>query len=353
MQAWMDTRPKSTRRQTEAPESVWTLLRRWPDLVWEAEAAERRFSCFHVCGEKCKSHASSHALWECRLHSVPAPCPARTSSPTITSHLAMPQIQNPKHPSSSPPRTGSMNPGPPPGSHQPMLLPPRTPSELIADMLSHAPGALIPTTLVIGWPKEHFLAALTQDVRQQQPQPQPQPQHPLLRNPSLAQVAAARHMTMVFAPTVCHLRACLATWTPAQPVARERHRRADGVAIVSAPLLVVYGLLDLHRHDGTEWSAQGVGVSAAVLVESAWRSGFRAVMLEPRRRARRREGEGESEDEDETDETDETDELLSERLPVLSGTLAGGDEDASWTGPTVRVAHVLGDWFAVGRGHAL
>ncbi|KAG6004068.1 hypothetical protein E4U21_001413 [Claviceps maximensis] len=245
-----------------------------------------------------------------------------------------------------------MNVGPPPGSHQPMLLPPQTPSELISDILSYALDALgPPTTIIIGWSKEQFLAALTQDVRQQQQQQQQSPphhQHPLLRNPSLAQIASARHITMVFVPTVCHLRAYLATWTsPPQPAAEKRQLGVSGAAgigvIVRPPLLMVYGLLDLHRHDGTEWSAQGLGISAAVLVEAAWRNGFRAVMLEPRKRGRHKEDDV---------EMDELAESLSEKVPVLSGMLDRGDAHAtaSWTGPAVRVAHALGERFIMGRG---
>ncbi|KAG6018563.1 hypothetical protein E4U41_003774, partial [Claviceps citrina] len=42
--------------------------------------------------------------------------------------------------------------------------------------------------------------------------------------------------------------------------------------------------------------------------------------------------------------------LLAETLPGLSGTPAR--EDASWAGPAVAVAHVLGGWFVVGDSEA-
>ncbi|KAG6068194.1 hypothetical protein E4U32_001576 [Claviceps aff. humidiphila group G2b] len=230
-----------------------------------------------------------------------------------------------------------MNLGPSPGTHQPILLPPRTPSELLQDVLSHSTRQI---TVVIGWPKEQFLAAMIQEVRQQQQQ-QPidssKDQHPLLRAP-LMQIATARHITIAFAPTVCHLRAYLATWTASSlptpsPLAA---RSACADKLVQPPLLIVYGLLDLHRH-GAEWSAQGLSISAAILVQGAWRSGCRAVLLEPRSREG---GEGEGEDQDELSE------MLAERLPVLSRTVLR--EDGSWAGPVVRVTNVLGEWFKMG-----
>ncbi|KAG5982908.1 hypothetical protein E4U54_006322 [Claviceps lovelessii] len=254
-----------------------------------------------------------------------------------------------------------MNVGPPSGSHQPTLLPPRTPSELLQDILSYALNAPRPSTVIIGWPKEQFLAALAQDVRQQQHSPPPHQtrgQHPLLRNPSLAQIASARHVNMVFAPTVIHLRAYMATWTaPPQPAAEKRRHGPDEGA-VRPPLLMVYGLLDLHKHDGTEWSAQGLGISTAMLVEGAWRSGFRAVMLEPRRRGRQKDDEGEGQGEGQGEGEgevgmDELAALLSEKAPVLSGTRRPEDAHAPWTGPAVRVAHVLGDWFTLRRSLTL
>ncbi|KAG5958127.1 hypothetical protein E4U58_005513 [Claviceps cyperi] len=233
-----------------------------------------------------------------------------------------------------------MNLGLPPGTHQPILLPPRTPSELLQDVLSHSTRQI---TVVVGWPKEQFLAALIQEVRQQQQKQQKQPidssndQHPLLRA-SLMQIAAARHITMAFAPTVCHLRAYLATWTasslPTPSPLSARSACAD--KLVQPPLLIVYGLLDLHRH-GAEWSAQGLSISVAILVQGAWRSGCRAVLLEPRSR----EG-----DEGEGEHQGELSEMLAERLPVLSRTVLR--EDASWAGPVVRVTNVLGEWFKMG-----
>lgn len=92
---------------------------------------------------------------------------------------------------------------------------------------------------------------------------------------------------------------------------------------------MVYGLLGLHRQT-SEWSAQGLGNSAAALVEARW--GQTVVIME-----RRDQEEGGREQK-----------WWEERLPILNGSArrAGVEgEDAVWSGRTVRVARILGRWF--------
>lgn len=91
---------------------------------------------------------------------------------------------------------------------------------------------------------------------------------------------------------------------------------------------MVYGLLEVHR-DGMDWSAQGLGFSAATLMEGAMRNGFRAVVVEPRRTA----------------DGEELDKSMKENVPVLTGTSL--KDDGSWSGPIVAVGRVLGSWFKI------
>jgi hypothetical protein len=120
------------------------------------------------------------------------------------------------------------------------------------------------------------------------------------------------------------------------------------------PLLVVYNFLSLHR-DTSEWSVQGLGTSAAVLVEAGRRAGLGVLVVEgaaavdPGDCARQKEGRG-------------MEGLLEERVPVLSGSArrTGGDlEGSGWAGKTVQLGRVLGRWFhfrtgpwSDGAGHA-
>jgi hypothetical protein len=148
---------------------------------------------------------------------------------------------------------------------------------------------------------------------------------------------------MVFLNTVTHLRAYLAAFPPPEtdkgyPEARPEPNKSEK----KVPLIIVYGLLELHR-DTSEWSVQGLGSSIAVLVEAGWRAGQRIEVLEEK--VGREEQHGESE---------QPQSVLEERLPMLNGNVrrAGLEgEDAVWSGRTVEVRRVLGRWFWFGKGY--
>jgi hypothetical protein len=214
----------------------------------------------------------------------------------------------------------------------PVVLSPATSSELLSYILS---AHRYPTTLVIGSSKQEFLATVVEQLLHQlslndhQP-PQdtptteiPTPTHPLLKA-SLYQIAISRHIRIIFAPTVTHLRSYLSVFSakdsriPPPP----NHTPRPG----KLPLLLVYGLLSLHR-DASEWSAQGIGNSAAVLVDCAARNEFRPVIIEPR-------GVGGYED---------LQRLSNEMIPLLNGT--SRKDDGSWSGRTVNIRQVLSRWF--------
>ncbi|OAA48442.1 hypothetical protein NOR_01692 [Metarhizium rileyi] len=207
---------------------------------------------------------------------------------------------------------------------QPTIMRPVTPSELFQYLIANT---TYPTTVVIGWPRDQFTSACVEDIRQQDSRPagdKGELSHPLLRA-TLLQTAISRHINIVFTPTVAHLRAYLSTFSacksriPAPP---------KPVPLREPPLLIVYGLLEIHR-DGMEWSAQGIGLSTAAFVENAWRNKFRAVMAEPRK----------------TTQAEELEHSLKENVPVLTATSI--KDDGSWSGPIVPVSRVLGSWFKI------
>lgn len=194
---------------------------------------------------------------------------------------------------------------------RPIILTPATPSELITSIIANY---RYPTTIVVASPKQPFLDALAQETAIGT-ENQEDVGHPLLQK-TLLQTAVSRHIRILFTPTVTHLRAFISTFsqrdsrTPAPPHMGDEEERT--------PLLMVYCFLELHRST-TEWSAQGLGTSAAALVEAAARNGFRAAVVEPR-------GGGSG--------FEEIGEFLGERVPVLSGTAR-----------TVETGRVLKRWF--------
>ncbi|KAH6965695.1 hypothetical protein EDB82DRAFT_309057 [Fusarium venenatum] len=209
---------------------------------------------------------------------------------------------------------------------QPLVLAPATPSELLSHIASYH---RYPTTLIIGSSKAEFHTSLVEDVTRHLTLQEvdtedsaTEPSHVLLK-PSLYQIAISRHIRILFAPTVTHLRAYLSVFTPKNSlISAPPNYTPDS----HTPLLLVYGLLALHR-DASEWSAQGIGNSAALLVDAASRNGFKAAVIEPK---------GVSGHED-------LEQLGGEMIPLLNGTAKR--DDGTWSGRTVSIKQVLNRWF--------
>ncbi len=119
------------------------------------------------------------------------------------------------------------------------------------------------------------------------------------------------------------------------------------------PLLVIYGLVELHKNT-SEWSTQGLGNSIAGLVEAGRRTMRRVVLMEERKTQIM---EQHVEEEGEELECDMSRKSLTgyceERLPMLNGSVrrAGFEnEESGWSGRTVEVGQILARWFKFGRG---
>ncbi|KAI3395938.1 hypothetical protein diail_649 [Diaporthe ilicicola] len=230
----------------------------------------------------------------------------------------------------------------------PLILSAALPSELLTYIIRHHE---YPTTLIICSSQAAFVNSLISDARQSLAvAPDGSQDLSSLLSSPLYQVAIARHIRMVFVPTVSHLRACLSVFvTRDSKVPPPPPNIASGQAR-SRPLLLVYGFLALHR-DTSEWSAQGISSTATCLVEAARRVGFRAVVVDPPRAVVHDEGGSEGQEAGGDDklvgnETEQT--LMSEEVPVLSASArrTGADPDeADWTGRTVTLMRILGRWF--------
>jgi hypothetical protein len=208
------------------------------------------------------------------------------------------------------------------------ILPPATPPDLISHIIS---SYRYPTTLIIGTSKELFLQSLDLlDAQEQDALDRSRNGSSLLR-PTLMQVAVSRHIRTIFIPTVVHLRAYLSVFgqddSPLLPPPNQcDSSTADAASGRQAPVLLVYGFLELHR-ETSEWSAQGLASSASALVEAAARNAFSAVIVDPAG------GGGHYILED----------MMLEKLPVLSGTAT--KDDGSWSGRVVDIRRALGRWF--------
>ncbi|KAK2624397.1 hypothetical protein QTJ16_006347 [Diplocarpon rosae] len=246
-----------------------------------------------------------------------------------------------------------------------LALTPALPSELLTYILTHQ---AYPTTLIICQPRAIFMSALQRcmpNTVQRRPPPPGQrsssiplddteteviddteansskeTKHPLL-TATLQQVATSRCVDLAFAPTLSHLRAYLAVFPPPQCVRKGgelpyAHFEKKGDR---KPLVVVYGLVALHR-DTSQWSAQGLGDTVAALVEAGKRSGRCVVVVEEKELDFGNDAQGGRT-------------AWGDRLPMLNGSVrrAGLEsQDGAWSGRTVEVERVLGRWFAFKRG---
>lgn len=120
-------------------------------------------------------------------------------------------------------------------------------------------------------------------------------------------------------------------------------------------LLVVYGLLECHRHT-SEWSAQGLGNSLAALVDAGSRTGRRIVLFEELAKDFLRTRGDEADIEEPREENTRrryTKKIWEERVPMLNGNTkrAGFDsEGGGWSGRTVEAGRILARWFKFERG---
>lgn len=208
------------------------------------------------------------------------------------------------------------------------------------------------------------------------------PVHRLL-TPTLHMLSIAPHTSMVFMPTVSHLRAWLtvadkssfAPAPPSQPAADPRSTSKMGntsdVGGQQSGRLVVWNLVTSSCHT-SEWSVQGLSETLAALIDCGQRLGCSIELAEAVNPVTGTEQHNVgTDDEDQTMhdipmETDEQDagsdpgdeiavalqtapvqdDIYHRRLPMLNGSSrrAGLDDSAAWSGGTVEVGVVLRRW---------
>ncbi|PKS09290.1 hypothetical protein jhhlp_003904 [Lomentospora prolificans] len=217
----------------------------------------------------------------------------------------------------------------------PQFLAPATPSELLAHIIAHQ---AYPTTLIVCCSRAEFQIALLRDAASVLSSAGPQGRSDdtvpgaeqqkrvkeLVAAP-LYQTAVAKHIRILFAPTVSHLRIYLSVFAPADSKIPAPPDYATSNEQPSEPLLLLYGFLDAHR-DTSEWNAQGLSCTASILVDAAHRTSFEPIIIEPKG----------------DDGHPALDTLLTETVPLLNNTTVS---EGSWSGRTVEIRRVLGRWF--------
>ncbi|KAM3513364.1 hypothetical protein MY11210_002945 [Beauveria gryllotalpidicola] len=222
---------------------------------------------------------------------------------------------------------------------RPLILPPSTPRAFLTrvlDTLSH------PTTVLICASRPDFLHAAVSELHDT---PAPSSSSSLstssppdVLSATLARLATSRHIRVAFAPSVVHLRAYLSVFPATKPVPAPPPVQQQQQQQKTPALLLVYGFLDVHR-DGSEWSAQGIGCSAACVVEAAKRGGLLAALMEPTGWGEDGGGGGGEQQDGETGWA-----AYEEQIPLLS-TTASVREDRTWGVPCTSARTILQRWF--------
>lgn len=202
----------------------------------------------------------------------------------------------------------------------------------------------VPTTIVVCTSREEFLQNLQRSLDTESADQGPtgiqiNELHPLLI-PTIHQLATSSTIEVAFTPTLPHLRAYLASYSPGKSSnSGSRISLRPGFHV---PMLAVYGFLALHR-DTTEYSVQGLSRSLAIAVEAADSFSMQLILAEDAETSGLQAlepGVG--------GETKSARDWWVEQVPVLNSSLTLSN-DRAWAGRTVDVAAVLAKWCRVVR----
>lgn len=159
-----------------------------------------------------------------------------------------------------------------------------------------------------------------------------------LLTPNLNNLALGRNTSIVFTPTLSHLRAYLAS---RQLDARSTVRVSGGGSSrppANPPLLAVYGSLDLHL--GTsELSAQGLSRTMSLATEATRSAGARLLMAECDHIIER-----EIHEDAPSPRSDQSMSPFALQVPILSRTPGYARNDRVWVGKTLPVRTVWARW---------
>ena len=227
-----------------------------------------------------------------------------------------------------------------PFSRAPLIVSFSSVSKFLAHLLEqHAP----PSTLIVCSTREFFLEGLLIELRQESQvltassQNEIQTSHHSFLSPTLHLIAMSKSIGLAFTPTLPHLRAYLATYAhPKTSLNEQIVYEKPGTQI---PTLAILDPITLHRPT-SDFSAQGLSRTFALLVDTAAREGMQLLVMEcdsiPEDEEMRSNDDGASRTQRDP---------WSEQVPLLNGSIRFGGEERLWAGRTVEVRKVVSRWF--------
>jgi hypothetical protein len=179
--------------------------------------------------------------------------------------------------------------------------------------------------------------------------------HPLLKQPTLHQLATSRKIKLVFCPELVHLRAYLSTLA-IPPTSRPQNNKTTENDKPDTPLLTIFNPISQHRATSS-FSAQGLNRTFALAVEAAYATQTQLLMVECPSVGRPRDnadhlGDAGYDFDFETDTTavppqpPAAADFWDEQVSILNVTTKSfGAGGRGWVGRTVTVRRVAERWF--------
>jgi len=176
--------------------------------------------------------------------------------------------------------------------------------------------------------------------------------HPLLKQPTLYQLATSRKVKLVFCPELVHLRAYLSTLAipSSQPASTHTTDNSVKQHKTRVSSLVLLNPIDLHRNTSS-FSAQGLNRTFALAVEAAHATHTQLLMIECPSFGAHYGNDHEFESEFEAETTvpprpPPGADLWDEEVSILNVTTKSfGAGGRGWVGRTVTVRRVAERWF--------
>jgi hypothetical protein len=208
----------------------------------------------------------------------------------------------------------------------------------------------------------------TENIIEPEPKEHSKPDlHPLLKQPTLHQLATSRKIKLVFCPELVHLRAYLSTLA-IPPTSQPENNQTTEDNNYNTPLLTILNPINQHRATSS-FSAQGLNRTFALAVEAAHATQTQLLMVECPSLGRPRDNAESLRDAD-YDFDFETDTAAAQPLPPAAAadiwneevsilnvtTKSFGAGGRGWVGRTVTIRRVAERWFvfsAFRRGEML
>ena len=201
-----------------------------------------------------------------------------------------------------------------------------------------------PSVLIVCGTADHFLETLLRDLEllsvssEGATEPSLHQEH-MLVTPTLHLLAKSQSLRIAYVPSLPHLRAYLATFSPKSTISEGQATFEKAGSL--SPTMAILNPLALHRATG-DLTAQGLSRTFSLAVEAAGRESMQLLMTELCQvpdAAETLDPNGTS--------TEESSDPWEEKVPLLNSSLRFRGDERAWAGKTVKISHIASRWCSI------